>query len=538
MFRCLKRIVSHYKARNGGIGPEKAEGTGGPAHFLSQDIKENLKFLRHMLGESPDVIIREFNFGANKQLSGALIFIDGLVNKDLVDMVILQPLMYDTVSMQKSAGAGASNIDAFSKNLLSTCDVKKTKSLDDLIDSVLSGDTIFLLDGSGEALGFGMRQWDKRTVEEPATESVVRGPREGFTETLRTNTSLLRRKVKSPNLRFETMKIGEQTRTDVCIAYINGIVMPDLVEEIKNRLGSIKTDSVLDSGYIEAFIEDAPYSIFPTVGNSERPDSVAGKLLEGRAAIFVDGSPFVLTVPTLFIENFQSAEDYYLRPFYASILRVNRLISYIIAIVAPAVYVALTTYHQELIPTQLLFTMAAGHEGIPFPSLVEALLMVGLFDILREAGVRLPRPIGSAVSIVGALVLGESAVSAGLIGPFMVIVVATTAITSFVVPSQTDSVSILRYFFLFAAGFLGGFGIVMGALLVCIHMVSLYSFGVPYLSPLTPLDRNGLKDTFVRFPLLAMVLRPKALGRANPRRRAPTVPDDEKKPAEQKEAAK
>lgn len=526
MFGSLKRIISNYKSRNSSVTAEKTEAASGGAHFLSEDIKENIEFLSRVLGASSDVIIRQFAFGANKQHNGALIFIDGLVNKDLIDMVVMQPLMYDTVSMQGSDGAKASSIDEFSRNLLSTCDVKKAKSLEDLVDSVLSGDAIFLLDGSGEALAFSMKQWDKRTVEEPATERVVRGPREAFTETLRTNTSLLRRKVKNPDLRFETIKVGEQTRTDVCIAYINGIVMPNLVKEVKKRLGSIKTDSVLDSGYIEAFIEDAPYSIFPTVGSSERPDSIAAKILEGRAAIFVDGSPFVLTVPALFIENFQSAEDYYIRPYYASIMRVNRLISYIVAIMAPALYVALTTYHQELIPTQLLFTMAAGHAGIPFPSLVEAILMVGLFDILREAGLRLPKPIGSAVSIVGALVLGESAVSAGLIGPFMVIVVATTAITSFVVPAQTDSVSILRYFLIFLAGFLGGFGIVMGALLVYIHLFSLYSFGVPYLSPFTPFDKDGLKDTFIRAPLISMIFRPKALGRANPRRRKPVQPEN------------
>lgn len=520
MFRCLKKILSHHKIRNGLADAGKAEAKHA-AQFLSKDIRENIEYLGDVLGNDADVIMREFTFGAGKQLNGALIMIDGLVNKDLIDISIMQPLMYDMGLLNKGTGV-AGDIDAVGKNLLSSCDVKKISSLDDLIDGVLSGDTVFLLDGSGEALSIRSRHWDKRAVNEPATENVVRGPREGFTETLRTNTSLLRRKIKSPNLRFETMKIGKQTRTDVSIAYIKGIVMPGLVEEIKTRLNSIQTDSVLDSGYIEAFIEDAPYSIFSTVGNSERPDSIAGKILEGRAAIFVDGSPFVLTAPMLFIENFHTAEDYYLRTFYASILRILRVISYIITILAPAVYVALTTYHQELIPTQLLFTMAAGHEGIPFPSLIEAILMVVLFDILREAGIRLPKPVGSTVSIVGALVLGESAVSAGLVGPFMVIVVAITAISSFVIPSQTDTASMMRYFLLLLAGFLGGFGIVMGGLFLLIHVVSLRSFGVAYMSPIAPLNRQGMKDTFVRVPLFSMMLRPEAFRRANPIRREPT----------------
>jgi spore germination protein KA len=244
------------------------------------------------------------------------------------------------------------------------------------------------------------------------------------------------------------------------------------------------------------------------VGNSERPDTIAGRLLEGRAAIIVDGSPFVLTVPMVYIENFQSSEDYYIRPYYASALRFIRVVSFIITILAPALYVALTTFHQELIPTQLLFTMTAGLAGVPFPALVEALLMVVTFDILKEAGIRLPKPVGSAISIVGALVIGESAVSAGLIGPFMIIVVSITAISSFVVPAQPDSIALMRYLFLVLAGFLGGFGIIMGLLFMLVYLVSLKSFGMYYLSPVVPYNKQGMKDCFVRMPLWKMVKRP------------------------------
>ena len=350
---------------------------------------------------------------------------------------------------------------------------------------------------------------------------MVRGPREGFTETLRINTVLIRRKLKTHQLRFESMTIGKQTKTDVVLAYIQGIVKPELIEEVKKRLEQIKTDSVLDSGYIEAYIEDAPYSIFSTVGNSERPDTIAGKLLEGRAAIIVDGSPFVLTVPMLFIEGFQTAEDYYLRAYFASSLRIMRFFCYFIAIFAPAIYVALTTFHQELIPTQLLFTMTAGLSGVPFPAMVEALIMVVMFDILKEAGIRLPQPIGSAVSIVGALVIGQSAVTAGLIGPFMIIVVSLTAIASFVVPSQQASVSLLRYFYLILAGLLGGYGIALGILFILVYLVSVKSFGVAYLAPMTPFSRRGMKDVFVRMPLWTMVKRPFSIAGENITRRAP-----------------
>ena len=290
--------------------------------------------------------------------------------------------------------------------------------------------------------------------------------------------------------------------------YIEGIVKPGLVDELKQRLGAISTDSVLDSGYVEAYIEDAPYSIFPTVGNSERPDTIASRILEGRAAVIVDGSPYVLTMPMVYIESFQSPEDYYIRPYYASALRVIRVICFLTTILGPALYVAITTFHQELIPTLLLYTMAAGLANVPFPALVEALMMVVTFDILKEAGVRLPKPIGSAVSIVGALVIGQSAVSAGLIGPFMIIVVAITAITSFAVPAQTDSISLMRYIFLLLAGFLGGFGIMMGLLFILTYLVALRSFGVCYLSPIMPLSKQGMKDCFVRMPLWKMVKRP------------------------------
>ena len=486
---------------------------------LFASLEKNLALCRQSLGESSDVVIKEFRFGCDKKHCGAVLMIDGLVNTDIVEMNILKPLMYDT--RFKPEACSALNSDTVSHALLSSGDVKKRTMLGDVLDVLLSGDTILFVDGDKQALSIGTRKWEKRSVEAPQTETVVRGPREGFTETLRVNTSLIRRKLKTHRLRFESLKIGEQTKTDVVLAYIQDIVKPGLIDEVKKRLGQIKTDSVLDSGYIEAYIEDAPYSIFSTVGNSERPDTIAGRLLEGRIAIIVDGSPFVLTVPMLFIEGFQTAEDYYLRSYFATSLRIMRFFCYFLTILAPAIYVALTTFHQELIPTQLLFTMTAGLSGVPFPAMVEALIMVVMFDILKEAGIRLPQPIGSAVSIVGALVIGQSAVTAGLIGPFMIIVVSITAISSFVVPSQQPSVSLLRYFYLILAGLLGGYGIALGLIVVMTYLVSVKSFGAAYLAPMTPLSRQGMKDAFVRMPLWTMIKRPFSLAGKNMTRRVP-----------------
>lgn len=485
---------------------------------ISAVLEHNLTHLRSIFNKSADIHIREFKFGGC--VDAALVFVDGLVNKKTINEDILQTLMYDTRQTYSCDKLVDDSINTITTAMVSIGAVKYACDFNEFVHGVLSGDAGLLINGSAKALLINSRGWEARSVQEPITEAVVRGPREGFTETLSTNTALLRRKIKSPNLIIETIVLGERTKTDVAIAYINGIVNPALITEIKRRLDRIKSDAILESGYIEQFIEDNPLSPFSTIANSERPDVIAAKILEGRAAIFIDGTPIVLSMPMLLIENFQSPEDYYSRPYYASIIRSLRYIAFFISILAPASYVALTTYHQELLPTPLLITMAASREGIPFPAVAEALGMGIVFEILREAGVRLPRPVGQAISIVGALVIGESAVSAGLITAPMVIVVAFTAICSFVVPALLDVQSIMRIILVLLAGFMGEFGIVIGLLGVLIHLCALRSFGAPYLSPFAPLSVGGLKDTFVRVPLWLMLFRPSNLGDRDPQRQA------------------
>lgn len=470
---------------------------------FSADIGENLKKLKAAFAPSSDLVFRDFAFSGGRK--AAIIFIDGLTDKTLVNEDILKPLML----LENAPGTQEPlSIEAIESELLFVGGIAKKDTINEAVQKVLAGDTLLLVDGQRQALTVSLRGWKMRGIEEPQTESTVRGPREGFTETLRVNTSLLRRKIKNANLTFESMSIGERTATDVCIAYIAGLAKAELIDEIKTRLKKIKTDAILESGHIEQFIEDNPYSIFSTVANSEKPDKVAAKLLEGRAAIFVDGTPFVLTVPMVFLESFQAAEDYYSRPYFASAIRLLRFVAFFISILAPALYVAMTTFHQELIPTKLLLSMAAAHEGVPFPAVIEAAIMMMIFEILREAGVRLPRPVGQAVSIVGALVIGESAVSAGLIGAPMVIVVAVTAVAAFTVPSQTDAFAIVRFGLLVLSGIMGGFGILIGLLAMLIHLISLTSFGTPYLMPLAPFDTQGQKDTFVRAPIWTLKKRP------------------------------
>ena len=475
---------------------------------ISPDLEKNLEVIKGIL-HSSDLAVHEFNFGHDRRFKGALIFIDNLADKKEIHKNILQPLMYDALLLPMDMDF--TQIDTIWKSLISMTDNVKVTLLGDLLDSLLAGAAILLIDGSKEALAIKAGKRDARSIEEPGTEAVVRGPREGFIENVNVNIALIRRKIKDTDLCVEKFVIGDKSKTDVYIVYIKSIANPKLIEEIRKRLKRIKIEAILESGYIEQFIEDSPYSIFPTISNSEKPDKVAAKILEGRAAIMVDGTPFVLVVPMMFIESFQSVEDYYARPFFASIIRVIRFLSYIISTLGPAIYVALTVFHQELIPTQLLISIAEGRERVPFPALLEAFLMLFAFDLLREAGVRLPKPVGQTVGIVGALVLGEASVEAGLISPIMVIVVSATAIASFAVPAQTDSGTILRYIYLALAGIAGGFGVIMGLLATLLHLASLRSFGTPYLWPVVPLDLSGLKDVFIRMPLWTMSKRPEAI---------------------------
>lgn len=490
-----------------------------PAVF-SNDLNENLKLLENIVGTSSDIIVREFTFGQQDDVNAALLFLDGMADKKIINDSIIKPLMYD-IHLIQDKKLGINNIEDIEHILLSVGDVQHDTSVNTVVSRFLYGDTVMLVDGYTEALIIDTKGWQSRGISEPPTERVVRGPREGFTETIRFNTAMLRRKIQSPDLTIEQMVIGDKTGTYVALAYIEGIVNPKVVAEVKNRLSRIKTDAILESGYIEQFIEDTPFCLFSTVGNSEKPDTVAARILEGRVAILVDGTPIVLTVPMLFIEGFQAGEDYYSRPFTSSFIRSIRFLAFFITLLAPSTYVALTTFHQELIPTPLLITMAAASEGTPFPAVLESLAMGVVFEILREGGIRLPGPVGQALSIVGALIIGDAAVSAGIIGAPMVIVVAITGISSFLVVTHYDAVTPLRLMLVILAGVLGAFGIIIGLLIILIHMCSVRSFGTPYLSPFSPFTFRDIKDTFIRVPLWMMFTRPRTISNINQQRQEP-----------------
>lgn len=477
---------------------------------LSSALERNLASLKGIFEGNSDIVFREFSIGSSAR-KAALLFVDGLTNQVQVNESVVKPMMLWERLPSDEGERDLKNIDDILYGVLAAADAKKIATLQEAVEGALSGDTALFVDGLDQALLVSSRGWEKRAVSEPASEAVVRGPREGFTENLRTNTALIRRKIKNPSLRMESMKIGDRTHTDVCIAYIEGIANTNLIEELRKRLKMIRTDAILSTGHIEEYIEDEPFSVFQTTGYSEKPDVVAGKLLEGRAAVIVDGSPFVLTMPMLFIENFQTSEDYVVRAYYATFLRLLRLIAYVFSLLAPALYVALTTFQQELIPTPLLFTMAASGEGVPFPAAIETAIMLLTFEILKEAGVRLPKPVGQAISIVGALVMGQAAVQAGFVGAPVVIIIAFTAVSSFVSPYLSDANSVLRWFLLILASTMGGFGITLGILTILVHLVSLKSYSTPYLSPIAPMETKDLKDTLIRVPMWLMRTRPRSL---------------------------
>lgn len=491
---------------------------------IHENLDANLEYISKQLGNSGDVKIHRFFIGNERRCKAALVFIDGMVSQQIISDGILFPIMALDYSVTSSRGQD--RINQLREKIVCSGDTQMYAKLSQAVAGILSGDTALLVDGCTTGLGVSTKGWDKRSVAEPETESVVRGPREGFTENFRTNTSLLRRKIKSPQLRMEHMTIGRKTLTNVCIAYLEGVALPDVVDQVRERLDCLDVDSILDSGYLEEYIEDSPLSIFATVGYTEKPDVAAAKILEGRIAIIVDGTPFVLTAPMLFIETFQTAEDYYIRPLYASIMRMLRYIAFFISVFFPGVYIALTTFHQEFIPTTLLMTIASAREGTPFPAFFEALIMVFSFEILREAGLRLPRPVGQAISIVGALVMGDAAVSAGLVGAPMVITIALTSVAGFVIPEQNDSMSVLRLVVMCLAASLGGYGICLAFLGMLIQLGSMESFGVPYFNGFSV--ATDLKDGFVRMPLWTMTKRPARLATGDVTRKNYFVPPNPK----------
>jgi spore germination protein KA len=492
---------------------------------VSNNLEQRLAAVKEMLGESKDIVIREFKSG-NDKVGLAVLFIDGMSDKEVISENIIRPIQSGNMDNKHLKELSAGNaLQAIAKHISDYADSATVRDLPQAVKKLLNGDCILLIDGEDRILIFGTRKWQARAVDEPVTEAAVRGPREGFTETMRVNTSLLRRRIRHEKLRFESMKAGRRTDTEIVLAYIDDIVNERVLEEARRRIAAIDTDSILESGYIEDFIEDTPWTIFPQIEHTERVDKAAAAILEGRVVIITDNTPHALIIPTTFFQFIQASEDYYERPFIAFALRILRILVLNIALMLPAIYVAVTTFHQEMLPTALLLSIAAAREGIPFPAVAEALLMETTFEVLREAGVRLPRTVGQAISIVGGLIVGDAAIRAGIVSPAMVIVVATTAVATFAIPAFNASIALrlLRFPLLILAGIMGLYGMIFGLLLVLIHLASLQSFGVPYLSPLVHGTGLDALKTFARPPWWMARKRPRLLATQDTVRQSSSV---------------
>ncbi|MGB9662993.1 MAG: spore germination protein [Moorellaceae bacterium] len=492
---------------------------------LEADLKSNLTYVREAFGMSEDLIVRELEIAGRKL---ALVYLESLVDRDVIQRDILPSLMKlrgDKAGKKETAGVAFPKLV---RDSLTIGMVKEQLLWRGVFYGLLAGQVALLLDGYERALLLGADSWEKRAVTEPEIETVIRGPREGFTEDLPTNISLIRRRLRTPALRFETFYLGRLTHTRVVIGYLHGLAQEEVLKELRSRLKRIDIDGILESGYIEELIEDAPFSPFPQFSRTERPDRVVADILQGRVVILTDGSPFALIVPVNFFTELQAPDDLYER-WVVSSIRFYRFLALFIALLLPSLYVAVTTFHQEMMPTTLAVAIAAQRERVPYPAFVEALLMQLIFEILVEAGVRLPRPVGQAVTIVGALVIGEAAIRAGLASAAMVIVVSLTAIASFTNPTfgLGTAIRMLRLPMIFLAGSLGIFGIFAGMLAILIHLVTLRSLGLPYLAPLAPFIWQDQKDLVFRVPWWAMLTRPRLEGglknlfRAKPGMRKP-----------------
>lgn len=489
---------------------------------LSPCLSENQQHLQQAFQTTADVVLYEFTLFDNR--TGLLVYVEGLIDSHHLASDVLQRL---TKSKREGDEAPQQlfNIERLALEFITLAERKWASTLMEVEELVVDGLAVLLVDGETTALGLSAASRRGRSITEPDTETLIRGPREGFIENIGTNISLVRRRLPTTEFKIESMKIGRYTKTEVALCYLDDLANPAIVDEMRRRLKRIDIDGVIDAGYLEELVEDSPFSPFPQVQNSERPDVVVASLLEGKVAVLTDGSPFALIAPINLWAALQAAEDYYERYMIVSLIRWLRYLFLILALFLPSLYVAITTFHQEMLPTKLLLSVAAAREVTPLPAVVEALLMEITFEALREAGVRLPKAVGSAISIVGALVIGQAAVQAGMASAPMVIIVSITGVASFTIPRYNFAIAIrmLRFPMILLAGTLGLFGIVIGFIGITIHLSQLRSFGIPYLYPLSPFSSVGLKDTLLRVPRWAMGLRPLQLSKANVRRQGPNM---------------
>ncbi len=480
---------------------------------ISTDLEVNIKNVEALFKDCADIVKREIKIDCEQPFRIYGVYTDGLINREILENYLLTNLFNYKNLEGQIKDTESERTQIIMQHFSATFDVKEVDKMNDLIKAVLSGDSAIFVEGCKKGLVIATRSWAARGVSEPATESVVRGPREGFTETIRFNTVLVRRRIRDTKLKFKAISFGTRSKTDVVVAYIEDIARPELVDEVMTRLNKYTIDAILDSGYIEQLIEDSWKSPFPQTQATERPDKFAASLLEGKVGILVDTSPFGIIVPATLNSFYQASEDYYQRWQIMSFTRILRYLVSFLSFTLPGLYIAVLNFHPEILPTPFAISIAASREGITFSTVTEIVLMEIVFELFREAGIRAPGAIGHVISLVGGLVIGQALVDSNIISPMILIIIAFTAICTFAIPDYnlTSAFRLVRYMFIIISAMFGLYGFLIAWLLMLAHLSSLESFKIPYLAPYNISDQNGatdLKDTILRFPTFMQTTRP------------------------------
>ena len=469
--------------------------------------------LKSKFGEGCDQTERSIKIGGRE---GCLIFIECLIDKKLLTEGVIKPLLDASAKLKKT-------IDLYktiAEEVVAVSQITPVK-LNQAVDKVLSGNVVLAVKGESDYLSFSLQGWETRAIAEPPTNSVLKGPREGFVEDIHINISLIRRRLKTTDLRIKNLTLGRKSKTKVALIYLESCVSRDVLNEVKRRLEAVDIDGITAAYYVESFLRTNNSKLFTQVGSTEKPDIAMAKILEGRVIIIVDGTPITLSVPYLFLEDVQSSDDYYMHPARATMLRFIRFFGIILGILLPGLYVALESFHYRLLPIDFLLTLLASIEGISFPPLIEILFVLFLFEILNEASIRMPKYLGMALSIIGALVLGDEAVKAGIISPPSIIVVAISGIMLYIIPDQAPVTSLLRILFTLAGGFAGFFGIILGFIFLVCYLVTTSNFGTPITAPFAPGVKADKKDALVKSSVKNMLTRPKSFPNRNRIRQTP-----------------
>ncbi len=457
--------------------------------FKGKDgFRRNCEYIKKLIGKNKDILLRKFTLASGRK--AAVLFVDGMSNKVLIESsVILASRRFADYSYENKFSA----LDEITQ-LFGSAEISEEKSLSNAYLSALSGDAAIIIEGESVCYIAGVRAIESRSVSESPNEGSINGPHEGFTENLRTNTALLRRRLADPNLVLEPLKVGMRSHTDICLCYIRGVTDTALVEEIRKRINAVKTDIIGDSGKLEQLICGNDFTVFPQSGGTEQTDLASAALSNGQTVILVNGSPHALILPITVSELMTVSEDNYEKWFFAGCIRVLRWLCALIAVLAPALYVAVISYHPEMLPTKLLLLTALNRVNVPFPAIVEVLLIELVFEIIREASTRMPQKISAALSIVGGLIIGDATINAGLLSPLIIIITGISTLSSFAVPSYSlkSAIRFFKYFLIFCASVLGIFGITVGTLLMLSNFVSQRNFGVPFSSPLSPLNMRQM----------------------------------------------